>query len=59
MSRNSSSSSSPSSSIVNASTVESIRSIAESIGISNLSDEASRDVVSDLTFTIKSILQVF
>jgi hypothetical protein len=42
----------------NASTVESIKSIAESIGISNLSEEACREVVSDLTFTIKSILQV-
>jgi hypothetical protein len=42
----------------NAATVESIKSIAESIGLSNLSEEACREVVSDLTFTIKSILQV-
>jgi hypothetical protein len=42
----------------NAATVESIKSIAESIGLSNLSEEACREVVSDLTFTIKSMLQV-
>lgn len=41
----------------NAATVESIKSIAESIGLSNLSEEACREVVSDLTFTIKSMLQ--
>jgi histone H3/H4 len=36
---------------------DSIRLIGESIGISNLSEEACRDLASDLTFTIKSILQ--
>lgn len=39
-----------------AASVDSIRSIAESIGISNLSDEACRDLVQDLTFTVKSLL---
>ena len=42
----------------NAATFESIKSIAESIGLSNLSEEACREVISDLTFNIKSILQV-
>jgi hypothetical protein len=37
-------------------TNESIKLIGESIGISNLSDEACREIASDLTFTIKSIL---
>jgi histone H3/H4 len=36
--------------------VDSIRSIGESIGVSNLSDEACRDLVQDLTFTVKSLL---
>jgi hypothetical protein len=39
-------------------TNESIKLIAESIGISNLSEEACRDLASDLTFVIKSILNV-
>jgi hypothetical protein len=39
-------------------TNESIKLIAESIGISNLSDEAARDLASDLTFIVKSILIV-
>ena len=42
----------------NAATVESIKYVAESIGLTNLSEEACREVISDLTFTIKSILQV-
>jgi len=37
-------------------TNESIKIIAESIGISNLSDEASRDLASDLTFIVKLII---
>jgi hypothetical protein len=41
-----------------AATNESIKSIAESVGIGNLSDEACRDLVSDLSFTIKLILNV-
>ena len=39
-------------------TNESIKIIAESIGISNLSDEASRDLASDLTFIVKLIILV-
>lgn len=39
-------------------TNESIKTIAESIGIGNLSDEACRDLVSDLSFTVKLILYV-
>ena len=39
-------------------TNESIKIIAESIGISNLSDEASRDLASDLTFIAKLIILV-
>jgi hypothetical protein len=38
--------------------VESIRIIGESIGVSNLSEEACREIISDLTFTIKSIIIV-
>lgn len=41
---------------VSVATNESIKIIAESIGISNLSDEACRDLASDLTFVVKSIL---
>lgn len=40
------------------STHESIKLMAESIGISNLSDEACREIVNDLTFTVKSIIIV-
>ncbi len=36
----------------------SLKLIAESIGIFNLADEACRDLASDLTFTLKSILIV-
>lgn len=43
---------------VSVATNESIKIIAESIGISNLSDEACRDLASDLTFVVKSILNV-
>lgn len=39
-------------------TNDSIKIIAESIGISNLSEEACRDLASDLTFIVKSILNV-
>ena len=37
-------------------TNESIKLIAESIGISNVTDEGCREISNDLTFTIKSIL---
>ena len=37
-------------------TNESIKLVAESVGISNLTDEACRELASDLTFTIKSML---
>jgi hypothetical protein len=39
-------------------THDSIKFIAESIGITNLSEEACRDLASDLTFVVKSILNV-
>lgn len=39
-------------------TNDSIKLMAESIGITNLSDEACREVISDLTFTLKSIIIV-
>ena len=42
-----------------ATSTDSIKLIAESIGIGNLTEEASRDLALDLTFTIKSILAVF
>ena len=35
---------------------ETIRLIAETIGTSNLSEEACRDLISDLTFTLKNVL---
>jgi hypothetical protein len=35
-----------------------IKHIGESIGISNLSDEACRELASDITFTLKSLLLV-
>jgi hypothetical protein len=38
--------------------LNSIKHIAESTGISNLSDEACRELASDLTFTLKSLLLV-
>lgn len=41
-----------------AATNESIKTIAESVGVGNLTDEACRDLVSDLSFTIKLILYV-
>ena len=47
----------PSSNLI-AATNESIKSIAETIGIANLSEEACRELAADLTFTIKSILIV-
>ena len=37
-------------------TNESIKLVGESVGISNLTDEACRELASDLTFTIKSML---
>lgn len=37
---------------------DSIKLMAESIGINNLSEEASRELANDLTFVIKSILLV-
>ena len=36
----------------------SIKFIAESVGISNMSDEACKDLASDLTFTLKSLIIV-
>lgn len=39
-------------------TSESVKLIAETIGINNLNDEAAKEVVNDLTFTLKSILLV-
>lgn len=41
-----------------AATIESIKVMAETIGISNLNDEAAKEVVNDLTFTLKSIILV-
>lgn len=40
----------------NVATNESIKLVAESVGISNLNEDACKEVVNDLTFTIKSIL---
>ena len=39
-------------------TTESIKCIAESIGVSNVNEEASKELASDLTFIVKSILVV-
>lgn len=41
-----------------AASVDSIKLMAESIGIANLNDEAVKEIISDLTFTLKSILLV-
>lgn len=41
-----------------AATAESVKLMAESIGIGNLNDEAAKEIVTDLTFTIKSIILV-
>lgn len=41
-----------------AASVESIKLMAESIGIANLNDEATKEVINELTFTIKSIILV-
>jgi hypothetical protein len=38
--------------------VDSIRIIGESIGVTNISEEACRELTSDLTFTVKSIINV-
>jgi hypothetical protein len=38
--------------------LNSIKNIAETIGISNLTDEASRDLASDLMFSLRSIIIV-
>lgn len=37
---------------------ESLKIIAETIGVNNLSDEACRELASDLSFTIKSLIIV-
>ena len=37
---------------------ESIRLVAESVGINNLTEESCRELASDLTFTLRSILTV-
>ncbi len=39
-------------------TNESIKLIAESIGVTNLNEEATRELASDLTFIVKSIIAV-
>ena len=39
-------------------TTESIKLIADSVGIANLNEEAVRELSSDLTFIVKSILTV-
>lgn len=39
-------------------TTESIKCIAESIGVSNINEEASKELALDLTFIVKSILVV-
>lgn len=41
------------------STHETIKQVAESIGISNLADDGAKEILSDLTFTVKMILLVY
>ena len=41
---------------VNVLSSDSIKMIAESIGISNLNEEACRDLINDLNFTVKNLL---
>lgn len=39
-------------------TIESVKLMAESIGIANLNDDAAKEVINDLSFTLKFILLV-